>query len=390
MEKVIRPLAFVLAVLLLTTTVAPDLLGWGVPSVKAALQTVTFDDRPGENQPLTGEYPSGVISWGDGWYHAGPTGPFTTKSLRFNESWRTNVTFTFVAPRRLVSLHAYNSGSQSTTISISCSHLPTKHVVVGAGQAPTIDTGWIGTCTRVTLQSGNGRATFFDNLVTDGPSAPAATTTTTPAATATTTSAATATTAPAATATTAPAATPTPTVGAGATATPTVGPAGVNKLVNPGFESGITGWVPAPWASSVSGVQTVVVRSGSKAFSFHGKTNGSYVYQDVPAVAGQTVTFSGWVSATYATAAGTDWEDYGHAHLKLMAYTSSTGKLATYPLVPTRPGHHGWSLPPGGWLEFSFTQVLPPGTAYLKLQFDTYGLNGTVFIDDLFVGLSGP
>ena len=373
MGKAIRLLAFVLAMLLLTTMVAPDLMSWGAPSVKAALETVTFDDRPGENQPLTGEYPSGVISWGDGWYHAGPTGLFTTKSLRFNESWRTNVSFTFVAPRRLVSLQAYNSGSQATTITISCAHLPTKQVVVGAGQAPTIDTVWTGTCARVTLQSGNGRATFFDNLVTDGASAPAATTTTAPAATATTT----------------PTAALTPTVGAGATATPTAGPPGVNKLVNPGFEDGLNGWVRAPWHASVADVQTVVVRSGTKAFSFHGRTDGSYVYQDLPAVAGQTVTFSGWVNATYATT-GTDWEHYGHGHLKLEAYTSSNGKVATYPFVPTRPGHHGWSLPPGGWVEFSFTQVLPPGTAFLRLRFDTYGLDGTVFLDDLFVGISGP
>ena len=43
--------------------------------------TVTFDDRSGQNQVLSGQYPTGVIDWGTNkWFHSGPWGAFTTKS----------------------------------------------------------------------------------------------------------------------------------------------------------------------------------------------------------------------------------------------------------------------------------------------------------------------
>ena len=47
-------------------------------------QTITFDDKSGQDQPLNGQYPAGVINWGTGgWYHSGPWGLFTTKSASF-------------------------------------------------------------------------------------------------------------------------------------------------------------------------------------------------------------------------------------------------------------------------------------------------------------------
>lgn len=132
-------------------------------------QTVTFDDRAGENQPLSGQYPTGLIDWGTGlWWHSGPFGQFTTKSLSFGSGSATSATFTFVAPRRLVQLVAYNGGGGATTVSVSCAGQPTRQVAVAAGQVATIATGWVGTCTTVTIGGTNGWDTNFDNLVVDG------------------------------------------------------------------------------------------------------------------------------------------------------------------------------------------------------------------------------
>jgi hypothetical protein len=139
--------------------------------------TVTFDDRSGQDQALDGQYPSGVIDWGaNQWWHSGPFGQFTTKSVSFNVAGITSRSFTVVMARRLVSIQAYNGGSASTTITLSCPGQPPKQATLAAGQAATIETGWIGTCTSVTVSSSNGWDTNFDNLVLDG-TAPALTAT---------------------------------------------------------------------------------------------------------------------------------------------------------------------------------------------------------------------
>lgn len=135
--------------------------------VPPVTQTVTFDDKTGQNQPLSGQYPSGLISWGSGmWYHSGPYGQFTTKSASFDGSSRTSATFTFLTPRRLVSLRAYNGGVAST-VTLACPGEVTKSMSLAAGQLATITTGWNGTCTTVTVTSTNGWDTNFDDLVID-------------------------------------------------------------------------------------------------------------------------------------------------------------------------------------------------------------------------------
>jgi hypothetical protein len=133
----------------------------------SSTQTVTFDDKAGQNQALNGQYPTGVIDWGTNtWYHSGPWGPFTTKSVSFNGGGVTSRTFTFLTtPRRLVSVRVFNGGGGSTTVTLSCSGQTTKTQSVAAGQVVTIDTGWTGTCTTVTVGSSNGWDTNFDDLV---------------------------------------------------------------------------------------------------------------------------------------------------------------------------------------------------------------------------------
>jgi hypothetical protein len=128
---------------------------------------VTFDDKGGQDQALNGQYPTGVIDWGTGsWYHSGPWGAFTTKSTSFNGAGMTSQTFTFVTPRRLVSLRAYNGAGAATTVTLSCNG-QTKSQSVPAGQAVTITTGFAATCTTVTLSSTNGWDTNFDDLMHD-------------------------------------------------------------------------------------------------------------------------------------------------------------------------------------------------------------------------------
>jgi glucose/arabinose dehydrogenase len=140
-------------------------------------QTVSFDDRAGQNQPLSGEYPAGVINWGSGaWFHSGPWGAFSTKSASFSGPGITSATFTFVTPRRLLSVRAFNGGGGASTVTLSCPGQTTRQVVVSAGTVQTISTGWSANCGTVTVGSVNGWDTNFDDLVHDAVSSGADTT----------------------------------------------------------------------------------------------------------------------------------------------------------------------------------------------------------------------
>jgi len=129
--------------------------------------SVSFDDRTGAGSALDGQYPLGVIDWSTGqWWHAKPFGAFTTNSVSFTSA-RSEATFTFVgSPRRLVSLQMYNGAElASATVTVSCAGQPLKMVTLAAKQLTTLNTGWTGTCSSVTLASTTGWRTNFDNLV---------------------------------------------------------------------------------------------------------------------------------------------------------------------------------------------------------------------------------
>jgi hypothetical protein len=81
----------------------------------------------------------------------------------------TSAGFTFLAPRILLSIEAYNGGTTSTTVTISCAGNPTVSQVVAAGQVLTISTGWTTACSPVTIGSSNAWDTNFDNVTYQAP-----------------------------------------------------------------------------------------------------------------------------------------------------------------------------------------------------------------------------
>ena len=128
---------------------------------------VAFDDLAITNGVLTGQYPAGLIDWGGGgtWYSSGPWGLFTTHSVSFASDRQTSATFTLLSLHTgLVGLQAYNGGSNTTIVTISCSGQPDVSAVVPANHVATIDTGWANACATVTLTTTNGWYTNFDNL----------------------------------------------------------------------------------------------------------------------------------------------------------------------------------------------------------------------------------
>jgi hypothetical protein len=154
---------------------ARDLAGHATTSVPVAVTvnnppaTIDFNNLTAVQAPLNGQYPTGVIDWGtNGWWLSGPWRLFTTNSISFNGSGRTSGTFSFLTPKRLISLKAFNGGTVASTITLSCAGNTAKTMSVAANQLLTITTGWTSTCTTVTVGSSNGWNTNFDDLLVDG------------------------------------------------------------------------------------------------------------------------------------------------------------------------------------------------------------------------------
>ena len=131
--------------------------------------TITFDSLPPQTF-LSGQYPTGVIDWGNSsWFVSGPFGGFTGNSISFFSGSAFSANFSFVTPLRLVSIDAYNGGTTASTISLSCPGQVTAQISVAAHQLLTIPTGWASVCSPVTVGSSNGYNTNFNRLVIDSP-----------------------------------------------------------------------------------------------------------------------------------------------------------------------------------------------------------------------------
>jgi hypothetical protein len=74
-----------------------------------------------------------------------------------------------VSSSHLVSFQAYNGGTTSSTLTISCTGQTTVTATVAAGVVSTINTNWTTPCTTVTIKSSNGWDTNFDTMVVSTP-----------------------------------------------------------------------------------------------------------------------------------------------------------------------------------------------------------------------------
>jgi hypothetical protein len=110
--------------------------------------------------------PSGVIDWGTNrWYLSGPDGSFRTNSVGFNGAGPTSATLSFVAPRVLRSVDAYNGANASSTVTLSCAGQTTVTTTVGSRQTVSIPSGWTAACASVTVGGSNGWGNQLVNFV---------------------------------------------------------------------------------------------------------------------------------------------------------------------------------------------------------------------------------
>ncbi len=165
-----------------SVTNAPACIYWSLtptPSpIPTGIQTINFDTNISGHTveaALTGQYPTGIINWGTSqtaWYLSGPWAPYdSTNSLTYvGDTTPKSATFTFITPRKLVSLKAVTSGTNgnpNVTITGTCGSQSFSYAITPAnfGHLVTITTNWTQTCTSVTLGASNGGATNLDDLV---------------------------------------------------------------------------------------------------------------------------------------------------------------------------------------------------------------------------------
>jgi hypothetical protein len=128
--------------------------------------TVTFNDASGSQRVFNETY-GGIVWSGSQWWLSGPYFEFTTKSVSFNGGSQTSGTFAYVSPKRLISMQALSALGSSNIVTVACAGQPTRTFNVQFRVITTLTLDWSGPCSSVTITSGNGWWTNFDNLVYD-------------------------------------------------------------------------------------------------------------------------------------------------------------------------------------------------------------------------------
>jgi len=126
---------------------------------------VDFDNpRVGANVALRGQYPSGVIDWGEGqWQVCVPQGRMTTFSLRAARQ-DPKATFRFWYPRVLLRVDVYNSLDIDVPLTLRAPEMPAVTVSLKAHQLQRVNTGWPDRVSSVSFESSGLASLLFDNL----------------------------------------------------------------------------------------------------------------------------------------------------------------------------------------------------------------------------------
>lgn len=158
---------------------SPSILPSSSPSASASAspspsasptQMITFDDFNGQNTPVSGQYPQGMVDWGQNiWYVAGPVGDFDSKNIRFNDGRGRSEVFNFLSPKTILAFEVYNDASWPTFVYLSCRsrQFPFLNLVtqlVDPGEEMTVHTGWDVPCQTVKVYATRSQQTYFDNL----------------------------------------------------------------------------------------------------------------------------------------------------------------------------------------------------------------------------------
>jgi len=127
---------------------------------------ITFDDpHLPAGTPLLGQYPSGVIDWGNGeWQIGTPYGKFGTFTLSLAHPTTRQAEFHFYSPRIFEGVDVFNNGDIDATLTMSAPAIPEVSFTIKPKQLRRVRTGWHNVSSLVTFDITNGQGLHFDNL----------------------------------------------------------------------------------------------------------------------------------------------------------------------------------------------------------------------------------
>ena len=127
---------------------------------------ITFDDpHLSAGTLLSGQYPSGVIDWGDGeWQIGTPYGKFGTFTLALADPKARHAEFRFYMPSVFEGLDAYNGADVAATILIRSPEIREMSFTIKPKELRRIRTQWRDASSRISFDITDGEALRFDNL----------------------------------------------------------------------------------------------------------------------------------------------------------------------------------------------------------------------------------
>ena len=127
---------------------------------------ITFDDpHLAGGTPLEGQYPTGVIDWGDGGWQIGtPFGKFGTFTLALSDPSVTEAGFAFYAPYIFAGIDVYNDGDHDATVTVRSPETREQSFTIKPKELRRLRTGWHDLSTSVQFAITNGQGLRFDNL----------------------------------------------------------------------------------------------------------------------------------------------------------------------------------------------------------------------------------
>jgi hypothetical protein len=127
---------------------------------------VDFDNpHVGANVILRGQYPSGLIDWGDGsWKVCAPGGRMPTFSLCAADADTSKAEFRFAFPRMLIRADVYNPTDKEITLTLRAPEMREVTFRLKPGQLERIRTGWADRASAVSVEADGLSRLRFDNL----------------------------------------------------------------------------------------------------------------------------------------------------------------------------------------------------------------------------------
>ena len=127
---------------------------------------ITFDDpHLAAGTQLVGQYPSGVIDWGNGdWQIGTPYGKFSTFTLVLADPNARQANFYFYAPRIFAGVDVYNDGDTDATVILRSPEIREQSYTIKPKELRRLRTDWRDPSSQVIFEVSNAQSLRFDNL----------------------------------------------------------------------------------------------------------------------------------------------------------------------------------------------------------------------------------